>query len=266
MELITCSKYDLLKLSHILRQLIPYIFTAIKINLNNPDLRSGTKYYERVKKALSHELLSKKSLQISWTPPDSSICKSSIAKYFVDRQYDVQLIETQVKIHQEYSLKMPLLGENNFIKDVDELFATPHELVEYIGMLSLSCSLEQDDYLNSYNCIGKSMNVGSAKVIQWNGMFDCISIIHLLDELKYVLVALDQTFIKSSCIFYRKYVSDQSIPWVSLYCHGFPHAALSFGVREHSFGSNGDNSYIVLVAPDKKCLWYEFLSSNKAAK
>lgn len=147
-------------------------------------------------------MLSKKSLQICWTAPDPSICKSSIAKYFADRQYDVELVETQVKLHQEYSLNMPLLGENNFMKDVDELFATPHELVEYIGMLSMSCSLEQDEYLNSYNCIGNSINVGSAKVIQWNGMFDCLTILQLLDELKYVFdPQLYHTFINGHTSF-----------------------------------------------------------------
>lgn len=245
------------------------IFTAIKLNLNSPDLRSGTKYYDRVKNALSHDLLSNKSFRICWTPPDASICKSSIAKYFAERQYDVELIETLVKFHQEYSLNVPLVGENDFIDNVDKLFATPHELVEYVGMLSLSCGLEGDDYLNSFNCDGKSMNVGSAKVIQWNGMFDCQSIIQLLDELKYVIsviVHLTKRY-RLFYFFYRTYVVDRTnIPWVALYCHGFPHAALSFGMREHSFGSNGDNSYIILLSPDMKCLWYEFLSSNKAIK
>lgn len=163
------------------------LFPAIKLDLNHPDLRSGTKYYDRVKNALSHELLSDISLRICWTPLDSSICKSSIAKYFADRQYDVQLVETQMKVHQEYSLNMPLLGENTPVDNGEKLFATPDELIEYVGMLSLSCNLERDEYLNSFNCDGRSVNVGGAKVIRWNGMFDCHTIVQLLEELKYVL-------------------------------------------------------------------------------
>lgn len=213
--------------------------------------------------------MANKSLRICWTPPDPSICKSSIAKYFADRQYEVELVETQHKLHQEYSLNMPLIGENKFQQNVDELFASPHELVEYVGMLSLSCNLERDEYLNSCKYDGNSMNIGSAKVIQWNGMFDCLSIIQLLDELKYVYwFSFFQPKIYNSFYYFcRKYVSGKTtIPWVALYCHGFPHAALSFGMREHSFGSNGDNSYVILLSPDMKCLWYEFLSSNKAVK
>lgn len=163
-----------------------YIFAAIKLNLNSPDLRSGTKYYDRVKNALSHDLLANKSFRLCWTPPDSSVCKSSVAKYFADRQYEVQLVETHQQLHQEYSLNMPLIGDNKIQQNVDELFASPHELVEYVGMLSLSCSLERDAYLNSCKYDGNSMNIGSAKVFKWNGMFDCLSIIQLLDELKFV--------------------------------------------------------------------------------
>lgn len=91
-----------------------------------------------------------------------------------------------MKQHQEYSLDMPLVGENELADDKEKLFATPHELVEYVGMLSLSCNLEQDDYLNSFNCDGRSMSLGGAKVVQWNGMFDCQTMVQLLDELKYV--------------------------------------------------------------------------------
>lgn len=132
---------------------------------------------------MSHDLLSNKSLRIVWTPPDLSVCRSSIAKYFADRQCDVQLVQTQVKHHQEYSLNMPLVGEND-TPGGNELFATPHELVEYVGMLALSCSLERDDYLNSFHCDGNAMNVGSAKVAQWSGMFDGQTVVQLLDELK----------------------------------------------------------------------------------
>lgn len=82
---------------------------------------------------------------------------------------------------------MPLLGENLLTDCEDELFATPHELIEYVGMLSLSCNLDQDEYLNSFNCDGRSVSVGAAKVVRWNGMFDCHSIAQLLEELKYVL-------------------------------------------------------------------------------
>lgn len=56
------------------------------------------------------------------------------------------------------------------------------------------------------------------------------------------------------------------IPWTSLYVHGDPHTPVSFGGAEHSFTTNGDNSYAIFVSSGSKCLYYEFLSSNKALK
>lgn len=66
---------------------------------------------------------------------------------------------------------------------------------------------------------------------------------------------------------FRDYANhNQEIPWISLYVHGEPHSTVSFGGVEHSFTTNGDNSYAIIVSPIDKCLYYEFLSSNKALK
>lgn len=59
---------------------------------------------------------------------------------------------------------------------------------------------------------------------------------------------------------------NSQIPWASLYVHGDPNSLVSFGGVEHSFTTTGDNSYAIFVSSGAKCLYYEFLSSNKALK
>lgn len=157
--------------------------------MRNKELRIGTKYYERVKKALGHELLPPFTMCITWEPPVSTVCPSSVAKYLSEKGYTVKLAPTEMKQHQEYSLRMPLLGQDveamQLTKaDSIEFFASAHELIEYIGMVSLSCTLDQQEYLNSYVSHGKSVEIGSAKVVQWRGFFTTSIVEKLLTALK----------------------------------------------------------------------------------
>lgn len=66
----------------------------------------------------------------------------------------------------------------------------------------------------------------------------------------------------------RKYVqSKPHLPWISMYCSGFDHSPISFGHKEHTLGmSGGDNSYVIVVAPDDDCLLTTVLGSNKQLK
>lgn len=153
-------------------------FAAIQIDLKSKELASTTKFYERVRLALNNEILPKFSIRFVWTPPSSpssSICPSSIAKYFVDCGYDVDLVQTSCKVHTQYGLQMPLLGpqlmQPTQIDGHEKFYATEHELVEYIGMLALACDFETIEYLSSWKFTGHSMEVGSAIVIRLKGMF-----------------------------------------------------------------------------------------------
>lgn len=69
------------------------------------------------------------------------------------------------------------------------------------------------------------------------------------------------------CSHFRDFAEENpETPWASLYVHGDPNSPISFGTMEHSLTANGDNSYAVFAAAGSKCLYYEFLSSNKALK
>lgn len=166
---------------------------VIQIDLKSKELETTTKYYGRLQTALSNETLSKFTMQILWDPPkekdgNKAICPSSIAKYFSDLGYDINLNQTDCKTNLEYGLQMPILGpETDDLIEVNgqcKFFATPHELVEYAGMLALSCNLEPTEYLNTWSFTGHTVEVGSALTIQLKGFFSCDLIKTLFRKLR----------------------------------------------------------------------------------
>lgn len=166
---------------------------AIEIDLKSNELATTTKFYGRLQTALSNESLSTFTLNVTWEPPKERdehkrICPSSVAKYFADLGYDVKLIQTDCKTSIEYGLKVPLLGpESDELVEVNgngDLYATPHELAEYAGMLALGCNLETSEYLNTWSFSGHSMEVGNALVIRLKGLFSCDLIKMLFKKLQ----------------------------------------------------------------------------------
>lgn len=166
---------------------------AIEIDLKSPELATTTKYHARLENALSNETLSTFKMRLTWEPPkekvDSQrICPSSLAKYFADLGYEVDLNQTDCRIHFEYSLHVPRLGpESDDLVDIhgeSKFFATPHELVEYAGMLALSCNTDTSEYLNTWSFSGHTVDVGQALVIRLKGLFTCNLIRALFKRLK----------------------------------------------------------------------------------
>lgn len=126
------------------------------------------------------------SMRVAWQPPsDSQVCPSSVAKYFSEKGYTVKLMQTKRSQHQEYSLDLPLLGKDDLSAETPtEFYATPSDVLEHIGMLSLGCDRQPNGYLNSYRCHGRSVEVGQATVVQWRGFFTCQSIERMFDVLR----------------------------------------------------------------------------------
>lgn len=155
---------------------------VIQIDLKSKELETTTKYHGRLQTALSNESLSKFSMRIMWDPPkekdeSKQICPSSVAKYFSDLGYDVNLNQTDCKTGLEYGLQMPKLGpESDDLVEINgqsKFYASPHELVEYAGLLALSCHLEPTEYLNTCSFKGHTVEVGSALTLRLKGLFSC---------------------------------------------------------------------------------------------
>lgn len=166
---------------------------VIQIDLKSKELETTTKYHGRLQTALSNETLSKFTMRIMWDPPkekdeNKQICPSSVAKYFSDLSYNVDLNQTDCKTGLEYGLQMPKLGpESDDLVDINgqsNFYASPHELVEYAGVLALSCNLEPTEYLNTWSFKGHTVEVGSALTLQLKGLFSCNLIKTLFRKLR----------------------------------------------------------------------------------
>ncbi|XP_055533844.1 ribonuclease P protein subunit p40-like isoform X2 [Wyeomyia smithii] len=224
---------------------------VVQINLKT--LRTDTKHYNRIRECLGRESLGRFSLQITWTPPNSdNICPSSVAKHFADlgtqddySDVTVELMPTLVKTHLEYGLKIPSFSLN---ENMDQELCSTGELIEYMGMLALSCDTEGDEYLNSYDFCGQRVEVGNAKVLHWKGFFTTA---HVRSIFRQIIATL---------------LAESHVPWMGMYVHGFSHSPISFGMREHYFHTNGDNSYTIVVNPKGEYLWYQLVDNSKLPK
>ncbi|XP_053694527.1 ribonuclease P protein subunit p40-like isoform X2 [Sabethes cyaneus] len=223
------------------------------VQLNLKTLRTDTKHYTRIRECLSRDTLGRFNLQITWTPPDSSdICPSSVAKYFTDlatqedySELTVELMPTLVKSQTEYGLKVPVFDLSD---QSNQELCSIGELIEYMGMIVLSCSTEEEEYLNSYDFCGQRVEVGNAKIVHWKGFFTAA---HVRTVFKKIISALS---------------SESHVPWMGIYVHGFSHNPVSFGMRENYFHTIGDNSYSIVVNPKGEYLWYQLISNNKLPK
>ncbi|XP_055615468.1 ribonuclease P protein subunit p40-like isoform X2 [Toxorhynchites rutilus septentrionalis] len=226
------------------------------ISIDLKTLQPETRQYARVRECLIRETLGRFDLAITWTPPSandgtSKICPSSVAKYFADLKLGeqnsplVELVPTKVKTHTEYSLKVPTFSLD---EQSDTEYCTGSELVEYMGMLALSCDTEGEEYLNSYDFSGSRVEIGNAKVMHWKGFFTAGQVEAIYTS---VLNALK---------------TEPHVPWIGMYVHGFPNCPISFGMRENYFHTDGDNSCTIIVNPKGEYLWYQLMGNNKIPK
>lgn len=166
-------------------------FPAIKIDLKSAELATNSKYFDRVRRALSLECLPRFSILFTWTPPkkqESPVCPSSVAKYFSDLGYGVNLVQTKSRVKSEYSLQIPLLGPQLpspcEVNGKRGFYATEDEIVEYIGMLALSCSRESQPFMSSWQLQAHTLEVGHAVTWRLEGMFPPETLTQILEALK----------------------------------------------------------------------------------
>lgn len=226
-------------------------FPRAVVQIDLKTLAPETNQLARVQECLGRESLGRFTLQVAWTPPacDASgkICASSVAKHFadVDSAIKVELMPTAIKTHQECGLQVP---EFSLGEDVEKEFCTGAELVEFMGMVALSCETEEDEYLNSYDFCGERREIGNVKVLHWRGLFTTAQVEAVYDAVREALV------------------KEAHVPWFGFYVHGFPHSPVSFGMRENYFHTDGDNSYAVVLNPKGEYLWYQLAGNNKIPK
>lgn len=181
------------------------------------------------------------------------ICPSSVAKYFAelglsDREVKVEVMPTLVKAHQEYGLKVPVLNLKGQDGNDDKEYCSGAELVEYMGMLALSCNTTEEEYLNTYDFCGERKEIGNAKVMHWSGFFTPEQVETLYSFMR------------------QAFEVEKNVPWMGIYVQGFSHSPVSFGMRENYFHTDGENCYTIAMNPNKEYLWYQVVRNNKIPK
>jgi len=102
----------------------------------------------------------------------------------------------------------------------------------------------EDDYVNTYQCPSPLRYVGQMQYLQWTGFFTRQKIQEIYNVLK------------------RYILSRDTLPWISLDIQGFADSPISFDLKEHTFFTDGDNSYTIVFRPKNKVVIRRNLSSN----
>ncbi|XP_076281285.1 ribonuclease P protein subunit p40 isoform X2 [Lasioglossum baleicum] len=210
---------------------------VVTIDLKSESFTPGKKNYEHVRTSLKERLRHKFDVIVSWNPPDENLCPSSVAAWLNEHQYNVLLCHLTFTQKAEYSLRIPTISEEG---DNEKFF-------EWLGVFSISGDLKNtkaDDYVNTYTCPMSSMDVGQIKYLQWTGFFTRQQVTSLYTAI-------------------RNYVSMQnSIPWCALHVQGFSDSPVSWDLKEHTFYTDGDNSYTIVFRPAADSIIRKSLSSN----
>lgn len=105
-----------------------------------------------------------------------------------------------------------------------------------------------DDYVNTYKCPSPSVPVGQVQYLQWTGFFT-------------------QRQVQETYIALKEYALSRDIlPWVSMHVQGFADSPTSWDLKEHTFFTDGDNSYTIIFKPKAECIIRRSLSSNNRAR
>ncbi|XP_047491400.1 ribonuclease P protein subunit p40-like [Penaeus chinensis] len=215
--------------SHILRK--PQDRYVIKINTNEKTFRPGKSYYERVTSALGHPRL-KFNFWITWKPKNGDICPSSVAKYFHDLGFAVEEQFPDVYKSIASEVAMPRLDKSQE-DEVEEL--EPEDLLEWIGCQSLGIRLGTDPSSMCELVRPKAYDmVSNVNAVHCTGFFTPEYIVSLVSTLRSWLLERSPT----------------SVPWLSVTVYGHPDSPVSWGHQEHSYRSNGDNFYTLVLQRD----------------
>ncbi|XP_067207149.1 ribonuclease P protein subunit p40-like isoform X2 [Linepithema humile] len=172
----------------------------------------------------------------SRTRYEYNVCPSSIAAWFEKLDYTVDLASQRFSQRTEYSLMIPTLQDEC---NIDKFF-------EWLGIFSTDCKLSngETDDANPYKCPSPSIQVGQVQYLKYTGFFTSRKMQEIYNVLKdYIL-------------------SRNTVSWISLDVQGFADSPISWGLREHTFFTDGDNSYTIIFQPNDESIIRQSSSSN----
>ncbi|XP_015171729.1 PREDICTED: ribonuclease P protein subunit p40-like [Polistes dominula] len=211
---------------------------VVEIDLTAEYFQPGKKNYERVKTALENYLDLIFDVILIWEPPDENLCPSSVAAWFHQRGYSVSLCRQKLSYRSENRVNIPIVTDSFNLND---------DFFEWLGVFSIFGDIkneETSEYVNTYECPKPNILVDQVKYLQYTGFFSRQRAIKIYNTV-------------------REYVlSQKNLPWCSLHVQGFSDSPVSWDLKEHTFFTDGDNSYTILFNPNAECIIRKSLSSN----
>ncbi|KAF7283443.1 hypothetical protein GWI33_000528 [Rhynchophorus ferrugineus] len=179
---------------------------------------------------------------LSWEPPEESICPSSIAKFFSDLECTVNVCQPQFDTQILFSVKMPMIFQQNIQQGDVEQF------VEWLGMVAIDGDFSGsfDNYINTYEAPEPSTEIGQIRFLQWRGMYLSKHLGKLIDLL-------------------REYNNEANTFWIAAYIQGFSDMPIIKSNQENHYFTNGDNA-TVLIFNNDKCIFCSQRCSMKKYK
>lgn len=141
-------------------------------------MRDETVNFTKLKEELK-DCFGETPVNFMWDPISNDICPSSIAKHFSDSGHQIKLCKNRIVTQPEYGLKFPNIDHD---ADADRFIETS----EYIGMILLGCSVEENDF-SSYRLPDDCIDVGRGKVLHCKGFITQHSLKKLINDIRIIL-------------------------------------------------------------------------------
>ncbi|XP_071546296.1 ribonuclease P protein subunit p40-like [Panulirus ornatus] len=208
--------------AHILRK--PLEKYVVEVNLKEPSFRPGKPNYNKVITTFTEVQLAF-NFWFNWVPHDKEVCPSSIAKYFNDLGYSVEEVRPFLGHSIMTEAAMPLLGKTE--EEVD-----PEDLLEWIGCQTLGIKLNTEGTTVCEVVTPEpNIQVNNLCTLQCTGFFSPNQLQLMIHEIR---LWLNQR-------------SEVAVPWLSMTVFGHPDSLISWGTTEHSYRTNGDNLYSLII-------------------
>lgn len=101
------------------------------------------------------------------------------------------------------------------------------------------------DDANTYKCPSPSIEVGQVQHLKWTGFFTRKKTQEVYNALKEYILSRNTSL------------------WFSLDVQGFADSPISWGLQEHTFFIDGDNSYTIIFQSKNESIIRQSSSSNK---
>ncbi|XP_051159962.1 ribonuclease P protein subunit p40-like isoform X2 [Leptopilina boulardi] len=202
---------------------------VVTLDLKKECFTPGKKNYERVRNCLKNYFKETFDVIVAWDPPDN-VCPSSIAAWFHKRNYKISLCHQSFVNRTRYSIDVPVVDDS----------CDYHQFFEWLGLFSVDGNLKNKDTKTNQSSVFASNQV---QYIESTGFFTRRMVNNVYSAIK-------------------KYMGENNISWCSMDVQGFADSPISWGLKEHQFYTDGDNSYTIVFCPNGKCITRKSLSSN----